>query len=312
MVDRFESKAEVGDVVLLRAGLKSIVGVGVLGPYGYEESGIAGWDLYHVRSTNWLDEDKTAKWVETLAKGAVFPAKNQVLSQSRFVPLNLQQWSELFGQAVEIVQLNSLDAPPLPPKKQPTTMNARDFLAQTDRIRRRLGASGTLDIGNLEMVIDAARDFSTEADYDRSEADTTGMVVLPLLRALGVRDGKIRIEVPLKAFGVEGSNSAKRVDVVVIGDSIAEPKLVIEAKRRWKGLDYAGQQGSHYRDKISTACGRGEKSLPLVLTDGAEFEITGLPSGSPDDSQYLSLRWLDKDGARALAGLANYLSTDRP
>jgi hypothetical protein len=312
MVKSFEHTAQAGDIVLLRSGVKKILGIGVLGPYDYiDDMGIAAWDLYHVRSTTWLDEDETAEWFrEAAAKGPFEQSDRRDLglpsrlAPGRFYLLKSEGWrGELRDQAIEAVSARDLKPPSQPPSR-PKPLKKEDFLAEAGFPR----PAEDLQCEELDRLLDAASEFSEEEGYNRAEADTIAMIIVPLLRALGLSDRHIRVEVPLKAFGVTEEDSTKRVDVAVIGGSVKEPRLLIEVKRRWTGLDYAADQGGNYRERIR-ALNDGGQPLPLVLTDGAEFEIIGLRPDRPDDSNYLSLRWLDKDGAQTLAELADYLST---
>ena len=304
--DAEERDYRYNDIVLLRSGVREVIGVGVLGSYKYMEAmGISGWDLYHVRSTRWLCKEKTVEWLKDVEVNGQFAIGNPFYMLDRDGPNG-----ELCKQANEVVNRLSLAAPA--DDKSPT----KPPILELDQFLGKVGLSGrakSLSNGSrsdqLRAVIEAASRFSTEESYNRAEADTIAMIVVPLLRALGVSDTDIRVEIPLKAFGVTDVDSAKRVDVAVIDGSIKKPKLLIEAKRRWAGLDYAGDQGGNYRKKIQEVCEGEETHLPLVLTDGAEFEIIGLRPDGPDYSQYMSLRWLDDAGAQSLAELANYLST---
>lgn len=305
--DAEERDYRYNDIVLLRSGVRKVVGVGVLGSYKYmEEMGISGWDLYHVRSTSWLSEEKTAKWLKDVEVNGQFAIGNPFYMLDRD-----GSNGHLYNHANEIVNGSGLSAPACPPS-EPETLKPDEFVAEVSRGGPADWAFDGEECTELGSLIDAASKFSMEEGYNRSEADTIAMIVVPLLRSLGVADQHIRVEVPLTAFGVTDEDSAKRVDVAAIGDSIRTPRLIIEAKRRWAGLDHAGDQGRNYRKRIQEARGAPEKDLPLVLTDGAEFEIIDLPSRTPEKPKYLSLRWLDQDGAQALAALANYLSTDRP
>ena len=57
---RFAEYAQAGDLVIAKHGKRLAMGIGVLGPYEFDEDqdDIEGWDLCHIRRVRWLSKSE--------------------------------------------------------------------------------------------------------------------------------------------------------------------------------------------------------------------------------------------------------------
>lgn len=54
-VHAFAEDARRGDLVIAKRGLRTILGIGVLGAYDFDaDIDTEGWDLSHIRRTRWI------------------------------------------------------------------------------------------------------------------------------------------------------------------------------------------------------------------------------------------------------------------
>jgi len=290
VIERFYN-IRPGDVVLLRGGREEIRGVGVTGtPEFSREIKIAGWNLGHVAPTDWLsgESEKTDLKRLECARSKQFPP-------NRFTRLGSEQ-KGLEAEAIKVVEAAGLTAPTsdfTAPETFPNPAFAAKVMGLVDK---------HADTKTLEEVLTEARAFGTDS-YPRLEADTVAMVVVPLLKALGVPSQNIRVEVPRNRIGTTttgaGPADHRRVDVVVFADeTTVKPVLLVEAKRRWEGLDYAHEQLENYIHGIL-----GEDKLGRLVTDGADIEFT-FKAGPDKAWTYLNLSWRTEGAAKALADLA--------
>jgi hypothetical protein len=298
MIARFskegEGQARPGNIVVLRGGLREVVDVGVLGPYAFDEGlGVAAWDLGHVRSTEWLciDDEERERLTGLLEKR---------LPQLRFARLSYEQ--ERLRRAVqELVETKGTEQPTWKP--EPTErLGVCEFCM---KVRERCSGGDRIDIDRLVEAVENADSFgSGRHDYHRLEADTMAMVVVPLLGALGTDLRHVRVEVPIRKLGADPAGRARRIDAVVFeAGNIDKPILLVEAKRRWGGLDPARRQMVEYLDQIE------QPGMANLITDGSEFEIEHI-EGLPGEATSLkvSLFFRTDEGATALARLSDHLS----
>ena len=284
MIQRFKDTARDGDIVILRAGLREIRSVGVMGDYEFDQDlGIAAWNLAHVRPTSWLQDDtetgdEMQKLSNALSKG--FP-------RLRFSELAWHQ-NKIKDRAIKLVDDRGLKSPgggyePL------SLMSAEEFVAGLPR--------------ELLEVVNASEPFGVR-DYTRLEADPVAMIIVPFLMALGVPRKYIRVEVPLGKLPIVGEGKVqKRVDVVVFGDeTLDKPLLIIEAKRRWEGLGPAREQVLDYAAHIDSD---RKKNLWWMTTDGSEIEFGDFQ----DEARHnLSMHSRTKEGSAALKQLSDHIA----
>ena len=63
----FRNGMDCGDIVVLKAGVSDVVGVGVIGKYDWceEFNDVDGWGLGHTRRVNWLWKERKSFLSET-------------------------------------------------------------------------------------------------------------------------------------------------------------------------------------------------------------------------------------------------------
>lgn len=257
-VSRFKGETgEVneGDFVILRSGTMKIAGVGVLGPYSRDEDlAISGWDLGHVRSVTWGDlyQDKLDQLFSKMT--------NKAFGRNSFHELGLQ--NREVKQELQTI-LRKYDVP-VDAAKRSERVDVDEFVEALVKSER----GEVVDETRLREAVDYASDFGNYAASvdenmrrSRSEAETVALVLIPLLRALGIPPSRIGVEV---SHRVAGSKNPKRLDLVVFREAGSnELQLVIEAKRRWSGLDGAASQIEGYLKDMGP--------VDWMVTDGADF-----------------------------------------
>lgn len=293
MLRRFISEVRSGDLVILRGSTREVLDIGKVGePHYRPNSGIASWDLAHQRDVTWLhaSDDLRAELEAALSdRDRRFP----------WMRFSMLAWDldELRQQVRR--GAGELEVP------EPRRVEALEPLSRerfSKAVRSSPGAQGAkIDEAALQAILEEASEFGTDS-YVRLEADTVAMVVVPLLTAIGVPHRNIRVEVPVSELGGHDDNG--RIDVVVFADhSTKNPLLLIEAKRRWHGLDGARNQVERYASALPNT-----DSLGLMITDGAEFafRLRGDPKGAR--WRALSLQWPTERGAKNLAAVVGELA----
>jgi hypothetical protein len=303
-IRRFKEEVEIEDAVILRSGMREILDLGILGEYGHQTNrGITGWDLGHVRRVHWLEvKEDELRDLESLRENA-----NKNFGWDSFLPLN-GAFGDLEEKVKHLVRGRDFDQSLKTPPQEPESIEFEDLKYG---VNSQVQEKSDLDLDDLEEILNEAKGFGQEENgYGRLEADTIAMVLVPLIQALGCDYKNIRVEVPLKVLAGDEAGG-KRVDLVILeGGDTSKPRLLIEAKKRWSGLDWAAAQLDDY---VASVERKVEGPVPSIVTDGAEFEVRNLPDLDPGleeeddpDPVYFSLRWPDQVAVDALTALANY------
>jgi hypothetical protein len=302
MLREFQS-IKPGDVVLLSGGVDEIRSVGVAGePTTDFGIAIASWDLGHVVPVNWLDARNHSKRASACLDDLEEARDGRRLPIARFARLGNER---LRSAAMEVVSSARMKPPRSSRMKPPrSSYRAVEAISSPKCARLAREVCPLIDSKALAEVLEEAGNFGTDT-YPRLEADTVAMIIVPLLRALGVSSERIRVEVPIGWIGAggpsRGTSSAKRVDVVVFDDATtARPRALVEAKRRWQGLDDAKRQVDDYAHALGQARPPG-----LIVTDGAELEFE---FSEERERRHANLSWRTRDLAEALADLAAHLA----
>lgn len=242
---RFAEDINDGDVIVLRLGTSTVLGVGiVIGDYEWLDifSDVDGWDLQHVRRVNWLWNGlQTPKkfYTYTLKQGDTTQRLDSkvVLDWIDSLNLNLQHKSEL-------IKLPTNDGNDI------NFDSVSEFLFDN-------GVSNTsIEVLNREIgeLVRIAKWYNK---YDNpSEFETVAYLAIPLLRALGWTPQKMAIEwnnVDIALF-----NKLPRKDTNL--------NVVVEAKKKGNSCLTAFSQAQSYSE------GK-ENCRRLIVTDGLRYGV---------------------------------------
>ena len=244
--DQLKDKMECGHIVVLRLGLTTLVGVGVLGEYKeYEEfSDIDGWNLQYTRRVNWL------WWPDDPVKfdGHVFQQGTTKRLRSRPVIKKIKD------------VLSTIDGPVDCDNVEPFDFS-EDSNLDVEEISAYLFDKG-LPGDSIRNLLDRHSSFSQMARWysndwkSASEHETVCHLVVPLLKVLGWTPQKIALE-----FG--------RVDVALFSRLPRQNKnvaAVVEAKKVHGACLSAISQAKDYAKKYRN-CSR------IIVTDGLRYGI---------------------------------------
>lgn len=242
---RFSIDMKAGDIVVLREGTDTVLGVGeVNGDYFWNDcfGDVDGWDLQHVRRVNWYN------------LGSETP--------KRFPTYTLKQGdtTQILTSGLVIEWLSSLDCnldksiqyPPIPDAGE----NSVDFEDVSNFLFDCGVSSNSIDLLSKEIdeLIRIARWYK---DYDDpSEFETVAYLAVPLLRALGWTPQKMAIE-------------WNNVDIALFDDLPRTAKnvsVVVEAKKKGNSCLSAFSQAESY------ALGK-KKCQRLIVTDGLRYGV---------------------------------------
>lgn len=234
-IRRFAAELQVGDLLLLRAAIDTIVAVGIVaGAYECLEpfDDVNGWDLRHGRRVRWHRLPEPYRF-----DSSVFGAKPMRCSRVQnpeavdyarsFLASGLTHWQEA-------------PLPTLPP--------VEPLLAEVPE--------------NLRDVVGLARDLAgLYGDEERlgdapNENEMVAHFVVPFLRALGWPPENIAVE-------------WHRIDVALFGALPRTPencRFVVEAKRLGSGLEGARKQAEDYVEGLGVP-------RDVVVTDGFRYRI---------------------------------------
>jgi hypothetical protein len=232
-VGNFASKAQQGDIVLLRTGVSTITAVGILASeYTHETrfDDVNGWDLQHCRRVRWCPLPTEFSFDVPVSKPTRFcrVQNPQVIEFARrFVNSEPKRW-----QMAEL--------PPLPAEEP--------ILDEVPEPLREL-------VGQAHDYALLAEDRSQFPEYP-SEHEIVGHFVIPFLRMLGW---------PIELIGIEW----RRVDVALFRSLPRLPEscqFVIEAKRFGAGVEGAFDQARAYVEKLGVL-------RDVVVTDGVRYRL---------------------------------------
>lgn len=244
---RFSEDMEDGDLIVLRVGTSTVIGVGqVVGSYEWREEfgDIDGWDLQHVRRVRWFWKDRnTPKTFDTYAlkQGDT----TQKLSEGPV--MDWLSTLQIPGQALSrpLVEL------PDPTKKNEITVTEISEYLFDHGVASASITNLQNEIGELTRI---AKWYQRSSKP--SEHETVAYLVVPLLRALGWTPQRMAVE-------------WNHVDVALFEQLPRSDKtlrVVVEAKKMDNSCLTAMSQAMAYANgKIS--CHR------LIVTDGLRYGV---------------------------------------
>lgn len=241
LVRRFASEPDIGDIVLLRSGLATIIGIGVVaGGYQYfgQFDDVNGRDLQHARRIRWFQLPQPYRFGSKVF-GANPPRFSRVWVKEgieyaiSFIssPPTAWQQSALPALPAEVPEID-----PVPVELQTLVAKAKDLVGlYWDRKR----------FGDLP-----------------SEHELVTHFVIPFLRALGWAPEQIAVE-------------WKNVDVALFAVLPRSPencRFIIEAKRLGAGVEGALEQAKSYVTSLGV-------QRDVVVTDGIRYRMYSCASG---------------------------------
>ncbi|PTN08092.1 hypothetical protein [Mangrovibacterium marinum] len=244
-IERFAKKMQIGDLVVLRLGTKTIVGVGVIvDDYDWQEcfADIDGWDLQHVRRVKWLwNGQKNPKYFDTYA-------------------LKQGDTTQLMTSKVVKDWLSQLEIPDDAYSREIKILPEVGSTINQNQIAEYLFEHG-ISSNSIEIL---TREFDELRRIARwyigkeapSEFETVAYLVVPILRALGWTPQKMSIEwhnVDIALFDQLPRND----------DNLS---VVVEAKKKDNSCLTAKSQAQGYAN--------GKKNCKrLIVTDGLRYGV---------------------------------------
>lgn len=245
---RFAEEMTDGDLVVLRLGTSTVLGVGqVVGSYEWLDAfgDVDGWDLQHIRRVRWL-------W-KGLGGPKAFPtyALKQGDTTQRLTPGPVTEW--LSGLEIPGAQF-SRPLAPLPDLAHCSEISVdeiSEFLfdhgVASDSITRLLE-----EIGELIRIAK----WYKRSSNPPSEHETVTYLVVPLLRALGWTPQRMAVE--YNYVDVALFEQLPRSDELL--------RVVVEAKKMGNSCLKAMSQAMSYADG-KMQCNR------LIVTDGLRYGV---------------------------------------
>ena len=240
-VRRFASEMQMGDVVLLRTGIATIVAVGIVASnYAYlnQFDDVNGWDLQHARRIRWCQLPQ-----EYTFGNSVFGANPTRCS--RTWNEEVRDYAERFLNSPP-KQWQDAPLPELPAEEQPLTdvpQALQDIVARAQ---------------DLTPLFWDRQNFG---DYP-TEDEMVAHFVVPFLRALGWPPERIAIK-------------WRYIDVALFTALPRVPEncgLVIEAKRLGAGVEGALEQAKGYVESLGVP-------RDVVVTDGIRYRMYSCQNG---------------------------------
>jgi hypothetical protein len=234
-VRRFASEVEVGDLLFLRAGLATVVAVGlVASEYLYLNAfdDVNGWDLQHARRVRWCRLP-----VEHVFSGSAFGA-------------NPPRCSRVWSEAVIDFALRFVKSPPTVWQSAP--------LPELPTEESPLECVPAPLAGIVAQAADLLPLFQDAQTFGEPPSEDELIVhwVVPFLRALGWPPEWIAVK-------------WRYIDVTVFGGlprTAENVRFVIEAKRLGAGVEGALDQARGYVEALGVAC-------DAVVTDGIRYRL---------------------------------------
>jgi hypothetical protein len=253
---RFAEKMADGDLVVLRMGTATVLGVGqVVGGYEWREEfgDVDGWDLQHVRRVRWLWKaaDPPQKTFDTWAfkQGDT----TQKLSNGSVIG-----WLAKLAIPDDAFSRPLVDLPPADDGNKIDVKKISEFLfdhgVASASINNLLN-----EIGELIRIAEWYRRSGKP-----SEHETVAYLVVPLLRAIGWTPQRMAVE-------------WHHIDVALFDQlprSDESLRVVVEAKKMGNSCLTAESQAMSYA-KDKDECHR------LIVTDGLRYGVYVRKSGEP-------------------------------
>lgn len=258
-----------GDVVILRVGTRTILGVGqVVGPYDWRDEfgDIDGWDLQHVRRVRWLWDGRTS-----LSMFGSYALKLGDTTQ-RLTSGPVTEWLATLRISEDALQRPLPILPTLAGQNEISVTEISEFLFDH-------GVAST----SITTLLNEIGELTRIAKwYQRSgkpsEHETVAYLVVPLLRALGWTPQRMAIE-------------WNHVDVALFDQlprNDQSLRVVVEAKKMGNSCLTAISQAESYAVGKS-GCDR------LIVTDGLRYGVYIRSEGHFNLYAYLNLTRLRQD-----------------
>lgn len=246
-IKRFSEEMKDGDLIVLRVGTSTVLGVGqVVGSYEWREEfgDIDGWDLQHVRRVRWVWRDRNnPKTFDTYA--LKLGDTTQKLSEGP-----VMDWLSTLKIPDESLTRSPVDLPNPTKKNEITVTEISEFLFDH--------GVASASITNLQNEIGELTRIAKwyQRSSKPSEHETVAYLVVPLLRALGWTPQRMAVE-------------WNHVDVALFEQlprSDETLRVVVEAKKMDNSCLTAMSQAMTYANgKVS--CHR------LIVTDGLRYGV---------------------------------------
>ncbi len=244
---RFTEEMKDGDLVVLRTGTSTVLGVGqIVGPYEWHDQfgDIDGWDLQHVRRVRWIWKGRSnPKTFETYAlkQGDT----TQILNRGP-----VTDWLESLPVSDDALVRPVVDLPTQGMPRDIGVTEISEFLFDHGVASTSINTLLN-EIGELTRI---AKWY--QRAHSPSEHETVAYLVVPLLRALGWTPQRMAVE-------------WNHVDVALFeqlprGDETL--RVVVEAKKMDNSCLSAISQAMSYANG-RTACNR------LIVTDGLRYGV---------------------------------------
>ena len=244
---RFSEQMQDGDLVVLRIGTATVLGVGqIVGPYEWLDifGDVDGWDLQHVRRVRWLWRNQNAP--QTFGTYTLkFGDTTQILDQKP-----VMEWLENLSISDDSADRPLVALPSLPEKNEISVAEISEFLfdhgVASTSIRTLLN-----EIGELTRI---AKWY--QRSTKPSEHETVVYLIVPLLRALGWTPQRMAVE-------------WNHVDVALFDQlprSDQSLRAVVEAKKMDNSCLTAMSQALSYAEG-KNGCHR------LIVTDGLRYGV---------------------------------------
>jgi hypothetical protein len=268
---RFAEEMKDGDLVVLRIGTSTVLGVGqIVGLYEWSDmfGDVDGWRLQHVRRVRWLWDGRRSE--SPFGKSA-YSLKLGDTTQ-RLNPGPVTDWLASLPVSEDKFRRPLIALPTSPEHTEINVDEISEFLFDN-------GVAST----SITMLLNEIGELTRIAKwYQRSsmpsEHETVAYLVVPLLRALGWTPQRMAVEwnhVDLALF-----EKLPRED-----DSL---QVVVEAKKMDNSCLTAESQATRYADARSS-CGR------LIVTDGLRYGVYTRGQEKFNLYAYLNLTRLRRD-----------------
>lgn len=270
-LQRFGEQMQDGDIVVLRIGTATVLGVGqIVGPYEWSDEfgDVDGWDLQHVRRVRWLwSAQHEPKTLDTYAL-------KQGDTTQKLGDGPVMEWLRDLKIAPEAFERELALLPPPATQNEIGVGEVSDFLFDHGVASSSIAALLN-EIGELQRIASWYKRSSMP-----SEHETVAYLVVPLLRALGWTPQRMAIE-------------WNHIDLALFGQlprSAATVRVVVEAKKMDNACLAAKMQAAGYAESQS-GCQR------LIVTDGIRYGVYVRVGTEFQLFAYLNLTRLRRDYA---------------
>ncbi len=275
---RFCEEMKAGDRVVLKLGLSSVYGLGIVaGPYEWNDhlGDVDGWDIQHLRRVNWFwkrgEGDSSPRFDSRELKLGTTQTLGSVKVREWFD----REWTKAGKLEADLAALPRLPSDP------PITITVEDIgQALFDHGIAASSISETIDrIADIKRLAD----WYWRSESSPSESETVAHLVVPLLHTLGWTPQRLAVEwskIDLALF-----ESVPRTDQTL--------STVVEVKK----MDEACLSAKSQAEGYARAKGRDE-CRRLIVTDGMRYGVfirrnDGRFPDYPD--AYMNMRRLIKD-----------------